>query len=50
MRVSEKCKALEHLTRSSKGIDGLESLVQEIVAEYEIVTPLLTTHCNEETL
>lgn len=48
MRVSEKCKTLEHLVRSSQESDGLESLVQEIVAEYEIVTPLLTTHCTEE--
>jgi len=50
IRVSEKCKTLEHLARSSKDTDDLESLVQEIVADYEIVAPLLTTHCNEETL
>lgn len=48
IRVSEKCKTLEHLARTSQTTDGLESLVQEIATEYEAVTPLLATHCDED--
>ena len=49
IRVSEKCKTLEHLARSSQETHDWESLVQEIASEYETVTPLLATHCNEDT-
>jgi len=47
IRLSEKCKELEHLARSTHSTLGAESLVHDITAEYETVRPILVTHCTE---
>ncbi|GEM_PF-326542 len=48
MRLSEKCKELERLTRSSRSPVEMESLVHDITTEYETVRPLLVARCSEE--
>jgi two-component system, sensor histidine kinase and response regulator len=45
LRLSEKCKILEQHLRSTQSSIGVESLVEAVSAEYEIVEPLLATHC-----
>ena len=47
IRLSEKCKELEHLARSTHSTLGAESLVHDITAEYETVRPMLVTQCTE---
>lgn len=48
--LSEQCKALEGLTRSSHSTDGTESFVHTITSEFEIIRPLLFTLCSKESL
>ena len=50
LQLSEKCKALEQLARSSDSIMGAESMVEEIRLEFEIVQPILETQVTKETV
>ena len=48
IRLSEKCKTLDHLARTTSITEEVVALVHDIAAEYETVRPILATHCTGE--